>query len=60
MPWVAWPGGEFSWGYNPFLIVLNVSAFDQHVDVPFSVNGSWDDPMTTEKRRGGAISTQFH
>jgi 1,4-alpha-glucan branching enzyme len=19
MPWVAWPGGEFSWGYNPFL-----------------------------------------
>jgi 1,4-alpha-glucan branching enzyme len=19
MPWVAWPGGAFSWGYNPFL-----------------------------------------
>ncbi len=19
MPWTAWPGGEFSWGYNPFL-----------------------------------------
>ena len=19
MPWVAWPGGDFSWGYNPFL-----------------------------------------
>jgi pullulanase len=19
MPWVAWPGGGFSWGYNPFL-----------------------------------------
>ena len=18
MPWTAWPGGEFSWGYNPF------------------------------------------
>lgn len=19
MPWTAWPGGDFSWGYNPFL-----------------------------------------
>ena len=18
MPWTAWPGGDFSWGYNPF------------------------------------------
>jgi hypothetical protein len=26
-----------------FIIVLNFSAFDQHVDVPFSTNGEWHD-----------------
>lgn len=20
MPWTAWPGGSFSWGYNPFAL----------------------------------------
>jgi hypothetical protein len=34
-----------------FIIVLNCSAFDQQVDIPFSDNGTWDDLLN-----GGAIA----
>jgi 1,4-alpha-glucan branching enzyme len=28
-----------------FIVILNFSEFDQHVDVPFSVNGQWEDVL---------------
>jgi pullulanase len=34
-----------------FIIVLNYSDFDQRVDIPFPLNGNWDDLLN-----GGAVS----
>ncbi len=44
------------WGHDErgrlerFIVVLNFSAFDQHVDVPFSCNGEWHDLLN-----GGSV-----
>ncbi|SET67105.1 hypothetical protein SAMN05216326_1582 [Nitrosomonas marina] len=29
MPWTAWRGGEFSWGYNPFLFLRSRTAISK-------------------------------
>lgn len=42
-------GGSF----ERFIIVINYSDFDQSVDIPFSLNGRWDDLLN-----GGSASVQ--
>lgn len=43
------------WGYDPagkmerFIIVLNFSAFEQFVTVPFSINGVWEERLSGAK-----------
>jgi pullulanase len=36
-------GDDGHGGIERFIVVLNASAFDQQVDIPFSVNGEWMD-----------------
>ena len=34
--------------FERFIIVINYSDFDQFVDIPFSVNGRWDDLLNEQ------------
>ena len=39
--WAEKPGG----GLQRFIVVLNCSAYDQWVDIPFSADGVWHDAL---------------
>src|SRR4029078_4630258 len=46
-------GNDDAGNLERFIIVLNFSAFDQFVDIPFSDNGDWDDLLN-----GGQVNVQ--
>jgi hypothetical protein len=43
-------GDDGQGGVERFIIVLNCSAFDQQVDIPFSVDGRWRDLLNDTTR----------
>ena len=42
-------GSDASGAQERFIVVLNFSAFEQVVDIPFSVNGLWEERLSGAK-----------